>query len=889
MQHLPRGTVTFLFTDIEGSTRLLQELGDGYPAVLEEHRRALREVFATHGGREVDTQGDAFFVAFGRARDAIAAAAGIRHALADGPIRVRVGIHTGEPTSTGEGYVGIDVHRAARICAAGHGGQVLLSQAARELLPGDIQLRDLGEHRLKDLAEPLRIYQLGDEDFPPLNSLNATNLPVQPTPLVGRRGELQSVVELLRRPEVRLLTLSGPGGAGKTRVALHAAAELVGEFRDGVFLVSLGAISDPDLVVPSIAHTLGVKEAPGESLFATLCAHLRARTLLLLLDNVEQVLAGAPQVGELLAGAAHLKVLATSRAPLHVSGEHEFPLLPLPEDDAVELFIQRGAAVRPDFEPDEAVREICRRLDGLPLAIELAAARVKFLPPQMLLARLGHRLALLTGGRRDLPERQRTLRATIAWSYELLDPSERLLFARLAVFAGGFTLEAVEAVCDADLDTLGSLVDESLVRQDERLDDEVRFTMLETIREYALERLETSGEEQALRRRHAERFLALAEEAEPYILRAGQVTWLARLRADHDNFRAALTWSLDRAEPELALRLIGSLRRAWVALGYGSEARVWLGAALARSDEVADSARAKVLYGLGRVALVQADYAEAVPRLEESAALYRELGDKQGLVYSLADLAWIAAARGDHERGRSLAEESVAEARSAGDDVALGAALHSLACAYLDQGAYRRARELFEESLALRRQVGDKRNAANSLSFLGVTALLEGDRARARTLLEESLSIGRELSNLLVVSAALANLSLVSLVEGDVERGRALAAESLSLSTELGDKRTMVECLHASAAIAAAKEQPSRCAVLSGAAEALHAAISAPPSPAERAVGEPALKTARADLGEEAFEVAFAEGRALAVDEAVKCGFQALGNPALPGPVGLRA
>src|SRR5438445_9176166 len=279
MEHLPRGTVTFLFTDIEGSTRLLQELGDGYPAVLEDHRRALREVFATHGGREVDTQGDAFFVAFGRARDAIAAAAGIRHALADGPIRVRVGIHTGEPTSTGEGYVGIDVHRAARICAAGHGGQVLLSQAARELLPGDIQLRDLGEHRLKDLAEPLRIYQLGDEDFPPLNSLNATNLPVQPTPLVGRRGELHSVVELLRRPEVRLLTLSGPGGAGKTRVALHAAAELVEEFRDGVFLVSLGAISDPDLVVPSIAHTLGVKEAPGESLFATLCAHLRARTL----------------------------------------------------------------------------------------------------------------------------------------------------------------------------------------------------------------------------------------------------------------------------------------------------------------------------------------------------------------------------------------------------------------------------------------------------------------------------------------------------------------------------------------------------------------------------------------------------------------------------------
>jgi predicted ATPase len=601
------------------------------------------------------------------------------------------------------------------------------------------------------------------------------------------------------------------------------------------------------------------------------------------------VLAAAPQVGELLSAAPCLTVVATGRAPLHVSGEHEFPVQPLPEADAVELFVERASAVRPDFDPDEAVAEICRRLDGLPLAIELAAARVKLLPPRMLLARLGRRFALLTGGPRDLPERQRTLRATIEWSYELLGPSEQEFFDRLAVFAGGFTLEAFEEVCEADLDALSSLVDGSLVRQEEGLDGELRFTMLETLRDYALERLEARGDEQTLRRRHAERFLALAEEAEPHILRVDQVAWLARLRVDHDNFRAALAWSLERSEVELALRVSGSLRRAWVALGYVSETRGWLEAALARSEGVPTWVQAKALYGLGRVALVQGDYVESVPRLEESAALYRELGDTQGLVYSLADLAWIAAAQGEHEQGRSLAEESVAHARGAGDAMTLAAALHSLACAHLDQGEYARARGLFEESIALRRQLGDKRNAANSLSFLGVTALLEGDSERAKTLLDESLSLGRELSNLLVVSAALANLALVSLAEGDVERARSLAAESLMLCTELGDKPTIVECLHALAAVATKRGKPSRCAVLCGAADALHAAISAPPSPAERAVGEPALASASADLGEEAFEVALAEGRALALDEAVTYALQVLDDTGPAPPLGLRA
>ncbi|TML68120.1 MAG: hypothetical protein E6G14_10575 [Actinobacteria bacterium] len=474
-RELPTGTVTFLFTDIEASTRLLQELGDRYADVLAEHHRVLRDVWARHHGVEVDTAGDAFFVAFARASDAVAAADAAQRALADGPVRVRMGLHTGEPLPEVEDYVGIDVHRAARIAAAGHGGQVLLSQATADLAGVDV--RDLGLHRLKDLSAPERLFQLGTESFPSLQTLHQTNLPVPATPFLGREREIEEVAQLLGRRDVRLVTLTGPGGSGKTRLALQAVAAAADDFDRGVWWVPLASLADPTLVETAAAQALGSKD--------TLAATVGDKRLLLLLDNFEHLLDAAAGLAETIASCPDLTVLVTSREPLHVAGEWEVAVEPLREQEAVDLFRQRAVAVHSDFEANGEVGEICRRLDCLPLAIELAAARVKALSLPALLERLEQRLPLLAGGSRSAPERQRTLRATIAWSHDLLTPSEQDLFARLAVFAGGCTLEAAEEACGADLDGIASLVDKSLVRRSGE-----RYWMLETIREFAAERLD---------------------------------------------------------------------------------------------------------------------------------------------------------------------------------------------------------------------------------------------------------------------------------------------------------------------------------------------------------------------------------------------------------------
>ena len=550
---LPRGTVTLLFTDIEGSTHLLEQLGNRYASVLAECRHLLRAAFQRWNGHEVDTQGDAFFVAFARASDAVAAAVDAQRALADHSwsegvvMRVRMGLHTGEPSLTHEGYVGLDVHRAARIMSAGHGGQVLLSQTTCNLvefdLTDDVSVRDLGEHRLKDLGRPRHLFQLVisglPATFPSLKTLDTHphNLSVQSTPFIGREQEVAAVQQMLRRKEMRLLTLTGPGGMGKTRLGLQVAAELSDDFADGMFFVDLAPISDPALVVPTIAQTLGIREVSGQALLGRLKEELRQKQILLLLDNFEQVVEAAPQVADLLAACPHLKVEVTSREVLHVQAEHEFAVPPLALPDprhlsdlavlshyaAISLFIQQAQAVKPDFQLTHAnasaVVEICARLDGLPLAIELAAARIKLLPPQALLGRLSQRLTVLTSKVRDVPARHQTLRDTIAWSYNLLNTEEQRLFRSLSVFVGGCTLEAIEGIYATlygraipVLDGVASLVDKSLLQQVEQEGCEPRLMMLETIREYGLECLNASGEMEVNRRAQAAYYLEVAEK-----------------------------------------------------------------------------------------------------------------------------------------------------------------------------------------------------------------------------------------------------------------------------------------------------------------------------------------------------------------------------------------
>jgi predicted ATPase len=815
MRDLPSGTVTFLFTDIESSTKLLDELGvDDYAKALAEHRRTLREAFGANGGVEVDTQGDAFFVAFPTAPGALRAATEAVERLAAGPIRVRTGIHTGTPHVVEEGYVGVDVHRAARIAACGHGGQVLIS-AATAVLVGSDWLRDLGDHRLKDLSAPERIYQLGDADFPPLQSLHQTNLPIVSTPFLGRERELAEVLELLSKEDARLLTLTGTGGTGKTRLAAQAAAELAEDYPQGVWWVPLAPLRDPELVLETTGQALGAKGGLAE--------HIADRSMLLLFDNFEHLVEAATKLAGLLASCPKLDLLVTSREPLHVTGEQEYPVPPLVHEEGVGFFLARARAVEPSFQADEAVSEICRRLDDLPLALELAAARVKALSSRQILERLEQRLPLLTGGARDLPKRQRTLRATIEWSYELLTREERRLFARLAVFRGGCTLEAAEQVAEADLDTLQSLVDKSLLRHTEE-----RFWILETIREYATERLEESGEAEQQQLRHAEQFLALTEEGEPHV-RGGRSPkeWLERLEQEHDNLRATLDRFEVSGETQLALRLVGALSEFWESRGHLAEGQRRLESALA-ADEQPTAARAKALNGASGLALATGDLVTARLRAEEALVLHRALGDVWGAAYSVLSLGVTAANQGDFARAKQLSDESVRLFRDLGDHHHTLEATRFLALAYGEFGDLERARALHEDNLRRARALGDERNEARALTALAEHAVDEGRGLEALAMLADAYRLYREF--------------------GDLYRGAIIVSRIAAVLASVGRAATAARLLSCS--------------------ETLHEEIGANPPWVAR-MHEETLGTIRTQLDEAAFTEAWEQGRALTADAAV--------------------
>jgi predicted ATPase/class 3 adenylate cyclase len=852
-EDLPSGTVTFLFTDIEGSTRLLHSLGaEGYAEALAEHRRIIREACATEGGVEVDTQGDAFFFAFPTAPGALAAASAFTDALASGQVQVRVGLHTGTPLPTDEGYVGDDVHRAARIAGFGHGGQVLVSAASAQLV--ERELRDLGEHRLKDLSAPERVYQLGDGDFPALRSLYRTNLPVPATPFLGREQELAEVVELLGADDTRLLTLTGPGGTGKTRLALQAAGLASDAYPDGVYWIPLAPLRDPTLVLATAGQTLGSKNGLAE--------HISDKAMLCLFDNFEQVVDAGTELAGLLAECPNLDILVTSRERLRVSGEQTYPVPPLAESDGEALFTARARAVDPAFTPSESVRELCLHLDELPLALELAAARTALFSPQQLLDKLSQRLDLLRGSR-DADPRQQTLRATIEWSYDLLSDDEKRLFRRLAVFSGGCAYEAAEEIAEADPDTLQSLLDKSLVRKrDSSLGP--RYWMLETIREYAHGKLEESAEAERLARRHLAYYLALAEDVDERY-KVGEYE-LGRLEEERDNLRSAFDTAL-ALEPEQALDLAGRLALYWNPRGLYSEGRQRLAAALDAAPAAPPLARVRALTEAGYLAFWQADLDDAEQLGREALALAREHGDRSGSGYALNLLGGIIGVS-DPIAAIDYYEESLAEYEAAGDEARRLGLLQDFASNAVGRGDYQRAISLLRDKIA---STGDRDtySLALAVGLLGFALAGNGENEEARQSFEQSL----EMCRMHGFSRAEAEI-LLGLAElmrtASPSKALEYYRESIELARTMGYLGLVADCLRGIATIALASGDAREAATLLSVFAALYERIGVIFSPGDKEELDAAIAQAREALGNEAFDAAWTEGGALSLDQAVE-------------------
>jgi predicted ATPase/class 3 adenylate cyclase len=825
-RELPTGTVTFLFTDIEGSTRLLQDLGDRYLAVRDEHAAILRQAIRDGDGVEVGTEGDSFFAAFPSPVAAVQAAVAAQRGLAAHrwptgfPVRVRMGLHTGEGMLGGDDYAGIDVNRSARIAGAAHGGQVIVSDATKGLvadaLPEGTSLRDLGEHRLKDLNLPIHLHDLViaglPADFPPPRTLDARpgNLPPQLTSFVGREDETAEAIRLLTR--TRLLTLTGAGGTGKSRLALQVAAELLPEYADGAFFVDLSSVTDPALVPAVVARALRVPEVPGRPVLQAVRDHLRDKELLLLVDNFEQVAEAGPVVEELLTTAPRIKVLVTSRVALALRGEQELvvPPLDLPDPDqlpeldilgrseAVRLFVERAKTVQPGFRLTEqnapAVAEICARLDGLPLAIELAATRTKVLTPEQILPRLQQSLTLLTTGARTLPDRQRTLRGAIAWSHDLLDAAERRLFARLSVFTGGWSLESAEAVCDPAalgldaLDGMASLVNQSLIRRTETA-GQVRFSMLATIREFGREQLAADGDLQQVRRRHAVHFLSLAVAAEPHLTGLDQGEWLDRCDREHANIRAALRWAIEAGETDRAMEAAGALWRFWQQRGHLAEGRRWLEEILTLPQaQEPTAARAKALTGAGGIAWWQEDIEAAHGFYEEALAIERQLGDPARIADALYNQAFVAAAEGDFDGAFRRFEESLALFRRAGDESGVARADWMIVIRDLVAGNWDRPVATAEETVATWRRIGDRFHLGDGLVWLAVVFARAGRPADARSVMREALALFREVDSPMGIVSVILGLSYLARWEQRFQDTVRLAGAGESVRQKVGGR-----------------------------------------------------------------------------------------------------
>lgn len=875
---LPSGTVTFLLTDIEGSTRLWEAHGGAMRAALARHDALADSLITEHQGALVKSrgEGDSLFAVFSGATDALAAALTLQRAFLSEPwpeglpLRVRMALHTGEAELREGDYYGAAVNRCARLRAAAHGGQVLLSLATEELvreaLPEGASLRDLGQHRLRDLATAEHVYQLQHPDLPrgdaPLRSLQAFrhNLPVQLTSFVGREREMAEVERLL--VTTHLLTLTGAGGCGKTRLSLQVAADVLDEYEDGVWLVELAPLSDPSLLPQAVAAVLGVKEEPGKPLLQSLGEYLKPKQSLLLLDNCEHLLAACAGLADaILRGCPKVRMLASSRECLGITGEQTYrvPSLSLPNEkslppleqlsqfEAVKLFAERAVLGQPTFtvtqENAPAVVQVCRRLDGVPLAIELAAARVKALPVEQIAARLDDRFRLLTGGSRTALPRQQTLRAAIEWSYNLLLEPERILLRRLSVFVGGWTLEAAEAACGADpigggevLDLLTSLVEKSLVLYEEQGGGEARYQLLETVRQYARDRLLESGEADTLRARHRDFFLSLAEAAEPKMRGPEQDAWLARLEAEHDNLRAALEWCRSGvAGTEAGLRLAAALFRFWHVRSLYTEGRGWLQGALERAAGLegrqarltraralnaltllffwpgdwpnepdttvlrswlgesiaitrglaASAACAEALALLADVFAWQGDYAEARPLYEEAVALNEETGSMGDSVSPLLGLADIARVEGDSRTQQAYLERSITVGEQSGDLFGLARALSALASFHIDRGDLVSARPWVERSLSLSRELGDQVRVAYRLCDLAIFSLREGDLETAARLCEQGLAAARETEDKFAHARAMQNAACVALARGDTPALRSLYEDLLVVAPRI--------------------------------------------------------------------------------------------------------